>query len=62
MIVKTMTAEGRTKVRIEPEEGESFVISQKDAFLLGIKEGALLEPDVCEEIAEILRRECLRRP
>ena len=61
MIVKTMTAEGRTKVKIEPEEGESFVISQKDAFLLGIKEGALLEPDVCEEIAKILRRECLRR-
>lgn len=56
-----MTAEGRTKVRIEPEEGEPFVISQKDAFLLGIKEGALLEQDICEEIDRILRRECLRR-
>ncbi|MGX8687548.1 MAG: regulatory protein RecX [bacterium] len=61
MTVRTMTALGRTKVRIEPEEGEPFVISQKDAFLLGIKEGALLEQDVCEEIGQILRRECLRR-
>lgn len=61
MTVKTMTAVGRTKVRVEPEEGEAFVLSQKDAFLLGIKEGALLEPDVCGEIAKILRRECLRR-
>ncbi len=61
MTVKTITAQGRTKVRVEPEEGESFVISKKDAFLLGINEGALLEPDVCAEIAQILRKECLRR-
>lgn len=61
MTVKTMTAEGRTKVRIEPQEGEPFVISQKDAFLLGIKEGALLDRDICDQISQILRRECLRR-
>lgn len=61
MTVKAMTAVGRTKIRIEPEEGEPFVIGRKDAFLLGMKEGAVLDRDICEEIDQILRRECLLR-
>ena len=61
MTVKTITAIGRSKIKIEPEEGPSFVLSRKDAFLLGIQEGALLDADICEQISQILRRECLRK-
>ncbi len=61
MTVKTITAIGRSKFKIETEEGTSFALGKKDVFLLGIQEGALLDAKTCEEISQILRRECLRK-
>ena len=61
MTVKTITAIGRSKFIIETEEGTSFALGKKDVFLLGIQEGALLDAKTCEEISQILRRECLRK-
>lgn len=49
------------RVRVTPEEGESFVISGRRASRLGLKAGGELSSGVYAEIMKTLRSSCMQR-
>lgn len=52
---------GVLRVRVTPEEGESFTISVRRAARLGLKPGAELPPELHAEILQSLRTSCMQR-
>ena len=51
----------RTRAQIIPDEGEPFCLSVRDVRRLGLKEDMELTGDLSAVLADLVRKECLRK-